>query len=78
MLLRFQSRNGQFRLTAEDNTEFTSLLAGILEKLPSDTDPASIMLSNKPQGGDARKLSALKGVQLSQVGIKYDYRLDLA
>lgn len=70
MLLRFQSRNGQFRLTAEPTTEFTSLLPQILEKLPPDTDPNSVKLSNKPQGGDARKIAQLKGVQIQQVGLK--------
>ena len=70
MLLRFQSRNGQFRLTAEPSTEFQSLLSQILEKLPPDTESSSVSLSNKPQGGDARKLSQLKGVTIQQVGLK--------
>lgn len=70
MLLRFQSRNGQFRLNAEPTTVFTDLLPQILEKLPADTDPDSVKLSNKPQGGEARKISQLKGVQIQQVGLK--------
>jgi len=70
MLLRFQSRHGQFRLTVEPSVEFTSLLPQILEKLPQDTDPQSVKLSNKPQGGDARNVAQLKGVTIQQVGLK--------
>jgi len=70
MLLRFQGRDGQFRLNVQPETDFPSLLPQILEKLPANIDPASVTLSNKPQGGDARHVQALKGVSLKQVGLK--------
>lgn len=70
MLLRFQGRDGQFRLTVEPSLEFPALLPQIMEKLPPNTDPNSVTLSNKPQGGDARNVLALKGVSLSRVGLK--------
>ena len=77
MLLRFQGRDGQFRLTAEPETEFTSLLPQILEKLPAGTDPESVTLSNKPQGGDARHITGLKGITLQRVGLKHGDQLYL-
>ena len=70
-MLRFQGRDGQFRLTADAKTEFPALLPQILEKLPQNTDPNSITLSNRPHGGDARKIASLKGVSLQRVGLKY-------
>jgi len=70
MLLRFQSRDGQFRLTVGPETQFPDLLPQILEKLPANADAASVTLSNKPHGGDARIVQALKGVTLKQVGLK--------
>ncbi|KAI9723202.1 MAG: nuclear protein localization protein 4 [Chrysothrix sp. TS-e1954] len=77
MILRFQGRDGQFRLTVEPTTEFASLLPQILEKLPSNTDATSVTLSNRPQGGDARLISALKGVAVKQVGLKHGDQLYL-
>lgn len=71
MLLRFQSRKGQFRLTTEPDLQFPSLLEQILEKLPPKTDPQSVTLSNRPQGGDARQVSSLKNITLAQVGLKW-------
>lgn len=70
MLLRFQGRDGQFRLTADANTQFTALLPQILEKLPPNTDPSSVTLNNRPHGGDARRIAALKGITIQQVGLK--------
>lgn len=70
MILRFQGRDGQFRLTVEPDTEFPSLLPQILEKLPPDIDANSVTLSNKPEGGDQRVITSLKGVALKQVGLK--------
>jgi len=70
MLLRFQGRDGQFRLNVEPESDFVSLLPQILEKLPAKVDPASITLSNKPHGGDARQVHTLKGITLKQVGLR--------
>ncbi|KAF2435849.1 polyubiquitin-tagged protein recognition complex, Npl4 component [Tothia fuscella] len=69
MILRFRSRDGQFNLTVQPTDAFSDLQARIAEKLPKDTDLSSITISNKPQGGDSRRLSDLQGVKLNQVGI---------
>jgi len=69
MILRFTSREGQFRLTVEPSTTFTDIVPQIAEKLPPNVDVSSITVSNKPQGGDARKLTSLKGVSFEQVGL---------
>jgi nuclear protein localization family protein 4 len=69
MILRFVSKVGQFRLTVEPGTTFADVVPQIAEKLPANVDVSSITVSNKPHGGDARKLTALKGVSFSQVGL---------
>lgn len=69
MILRFVSRDGQFRLTVEPNTTFTDIIPQVAEKLPKNIDIDSITVSNKRQGGDSRKLSILKGVTFDRVGL---------
>lgn len=69
MILRFVSKEGQFRLTVEPTTTFPEILPQVAEKLPKNVDFASISVSNKPHGGDARKLASLKGVTFDQVGL---------
>jgi nuclear protein localization family protein 4 len=69
MILRFVSKEGQFRLTVEPTTTFPDIIPQIAEKLPKSVDLSSITVSNKPAGGDARKISSLKGVTFKQVGL---------
>lgn len=71
MILRFTSKEGQFRLTVEDTTTFPEILPQIAEKLPSNTDLQSVSVSNRPGGGDARKLVELQGVSFKQVNLTW-------
>lgn len=70
MILRFQSREGRFRLEVQPRDEFPSILPELLKKLPADVDPESIKVSNRPQGGDARLLGSLKGVPFQRIGLQ--------
>lgn len=81
MLLRFESKNGQFRLTAEPTDTFASLSSKILDNLPPNTDASSIVLSNKPVSKNPqpqeRRLAEIPKVQLKQVGLKHGDKLFL-
>ena len=69
MILRFQSRDGQFRLTLEPETDIASILPQILEKLPKDVKATSVTISPKPHGADSRPVEALKGVTFKRLGM---------
>ncbi|KAF2836310.1 nuclear protein localization protein 4 [Patellaria atrata CBS 101060] len=71
MLLRFQSREGNFRLNVELKDELSSLLPRIAEKLPKNVDVPSITINPTPHGGQPRRLSALRGVTIQTVGLKH-------
>ncbi|KAI9741085.1 MAG: nuclear protein localization protein 4 [Cirrosporium novae-zelandiae] len=78
--LRFETRDGTFRLSVQPTDHFTSLLPKILDKLPPNTDPNSVVLSNAPIGvnrGDERPIMGLKGVRVERVGLKHGDKLYL-
>jgi len=70
MILRFQGRDGQFRLSVEPTQDFASILHGVADHLPKDVDMQSITVANKPHGGESRALVELNGVTFQRVGIK--------
>jgi nuclear protein localization family protein 4 len=69
MILRFVSKEGQFRLTVEPTTTFPEILPQIAEKLPKSVDLQSVTVCNRPQGGDARRISDLQGVSFQHVNL---------
>ena len=71
MILRFQSRNGQFRLTVEPDTDIASVLPQVVEKLPAGTIPSSVTISPKPHGADSRPIEALRGVTFGKIGLTH-------
>ncbi|KAK5939930.1 nuclear protein localization protein 4 [Knufia obscura] len=80
MLLRFESKNGQFRLNAEPTDTFASLSTKILDNLPPNTDASSLVISPKPVSATPnadieRKLADVPRVKLGQVGLKHGDKL---
>lgn len=70
MILRFQSRNGQFRLEVDAQADVASILPQILEKLPSDTLASSVTISPQRNGADSRPVESLKGITFQRIGLK--------
>ncbi|KAK5134396.1 nuclear protein localization protein 4 [Meristemomyces frigidus] len=77
MILRFQSKEGAFRLDVEPTTVISTILADIQEKLPSDVIPTSIKMSPKPHGADARAIASLKGVTVGRLGLTHGTQIYL-
>jgi nuclear protein localization protein 4 homolog len=71
MILRFQSREGQFRLNVEPNTVIASILDSVREKLPADVIPSSITISPKPHGADSRTIESLSNATFGRLGLTH-------
>ncbi|GIZ43130.1 hypothetical protein CKM354_000637000 [Cercospora kikuchii] len=69
MILRFQSRDGNFRLNVQPDQDIASILPEVLAKLPKTAVPSSIQISPKPHGGEMRPLEKMKGVTFSRIGL---------
>lgn len=68
MILRFQSRSGQFRLTVDEQDEIVSILDSIMDKLPKEAVRSSVTISPKPHGADKRAVETLTGVTFKRIG----------
>ncbi|KAF2772108.1 polyubiquitin-tagged protein recognition complex, Npl4 component [Teratosphaeria nubilosa] len=77
MILRFQSREGQFRLNVENNTDISSILDDVRQRLPKDVIPSSITISPKPAGADSRPIESLKGVTFGRLGLTHGTQIFL-
>lgn len=77
MILRFQSREGQFRLNVESSTDISSILSDVLEKLPKDVISSTISISPKPHGADSRTIQSLKGVTFGRLGLTHGTQIFL-
>ena len=75
--LRFESKNGQFRLNVPPDALITDLLSPILDKLPKEASSRTLTLSNRPHGGDERLLSSLDGIRLDRVGLNHGDKIYL-
>ncbi|KAF2234431.1 endoplasmic reticulum and nuclear membrane protein [Viridothelium virens] len=71
MIIRFQGRDGQFRLNVEPKERIVSILPQVTEKLPKDVDPTSITISPKPHGAEAHPIVTLKTVTFDQLGVQH-------
>jgi nuclear protein localization protein 4 homolog len=77
MILRFQSKEGQFRLNVEPDTDIASILPQVQEKLPKDVIGSSITISPKPHGADSRPIQSLKGVTFGRLGLTHGTQIFL-
>ncbi|KXL46516.1 hypothetical protein M433DRAFT_5508 [Acidomyces richmondensis BFW] len=77
MILRFQSREGQFRLTVDPSTDIASILDAVREKLPKDVVPSSITISPKPHGADSRPIESLRGVTFARLNMTHGTQIFL-
>ena len=71
MILRFQSREGTFRLNVEASTDISTILDDVLQHLPKDAIASSVTISPKPHGGDTRSIQSLQGINFGKLGLAH-------
>lgn len=69
LVLRFRSKDGMFRISANPSDDFVIVLEELLGKLDS-ADPQSIKISNNANGSEARSANSLCGNTVEQLGLK--------
>lgn len=77
MILRFVSREGQFRLTVEPDTDIATVLPDVLERLPKNVVSSSVAISPKPHGADSRPIEKLKGVTFGRLNLTHGSQIFL-
>ncbi|KAF2482582.1 NPL4 family-domain-containing protein [Neohortaea acidophila] len=77
MILRFQSREGTFRLEVQSTTDISTVLPDILEKLPKDVVPSTVTISPKPQSTESRAIQSLRGVTFARLGLTHGSQIFL-
>lgn len=75
MILRFRSPDGAYRVEVQPSDDVSVLKTKLVELIPKDVDPSSIILSDKPSNGQTRNLSDLNGHGIHSLGLKYNYRI---
>lgn len=71
MIIRLRGPDGMHRVEIQPTDTFATLIQELLPQLPKTIDPATITLSNSPNGGDIKKVGEVAQARLSQVGLKH-------
>lgn len=69
MLLRFRGPDGMVRIVADRDDTFGELEHKLSKVLPEDVDYETLILSNKPAGGDNKLLKEISKYKISQIGL---------
>jgi nuclear protein localization family protein 4 len=59
------------RLTVDANDTFGTLAQELTPQLPSDVDASTLTMSNSPNGGDTKLLTAIAHVAVGKIGLKH-------
>lgn len=71
MILRFYSRDGQFRLNVQPTDTFSSILPQLAEKLPKNADLSTLTLANNAQQQNNRSIKDVADIAFEVVGKKW-------
>ncbi|RKF58414.1 Nuclear protein localization protein 4 [Erysiphe neolycopersici] len=69
MLLRFRGPDGMVRITVDRDDTFGELEQKLSKVLPEGIDYETLILSNKPAGGDNKLLKEISRYKISQIGL---------
>lgn len=70
MIIRFRSKDGQYRLNCEGNTNFGDLLNElVLTKLPA-IDPSSLTITFPRNNNDTKVANEVESITVDQLNLK--------